>query len=103
METPTVIKEGSTSYQSISFTDKNGAAIPAPSAVRYKVCTDTGAVLVPWTNLNPPDIGEIEISAEVNTIGRNGRKRFLTVEATHGIGKKITTEFVYELEHLAGF
>lgn len=100
MAIKTYINEGSTSYHSLAFTDKDGAAV-SPSALRYRVTSGTGTDLVPWETIDAGST-EIEISATVNTIGANGNKRFLTVEATHNGGDKITAELEYTIKNLTG-
>lgn len=94
------VNEGSTSYHAISAVNKEGEAV-APEAMRYKVTGEAGAGLVAWTTIDPSTT-EIEVSSTVNTVGTAGKKRYLTVEVTHGGGDKITEELEYTLVDLKG-
>ena len=93
------VNEGSTSYHAIIITDKSGATV-VPESLRYKL-SDSIGVLIEWTSLDISTT-EIVIPAAMNVIGIYGRKRFLTVEATHNGGDKIPSEIEYELVDLKG-
>ena len=99
MAAKTYVNEGSTSDHSISFFDSGGVAV-TPESLRYRV-TDGSVDVVPWAIL-ANNATEIEISATANTIGTVSNKRYLTVEATHNGGDKITSEIVYTLANLKG-
>ena len=96
----TTIKEGSTSYHSITITNEAGVAV-TPEALRYRLVAGNGIELVAWTDL-PTSTTEIEVSAAHNTVGASGKRRYLTVEATHGGGDKITNELTYILIDFQG-
>lgn len=96
---PTV-NEGSTSYHPIVITDASGEII-TPEALRYKLSDSLSAPLVDWTDILAAST-LVEIQSALNIIGQGGKKRFLTIEATHNGGKKITSEIEYELIDLKG-
>ena len=94
------VNEGSTSYHALAFYGADGLEAN-PEAIRYRLTADGGAELIPWTALGL-DCRLIEISAELNTIGGIGAKRYLIVEATHNGGDKITQELGYTIFDLRG-
>ena len=94
------INEGSTSYHSITPVNKAGEAV-VPEAIRYRVSGDNGVQIADWATVNA-DATEIELSATINTISTTGKKRYLTVEITHGGGDKITEEILYTIRDLKG-
>lgn len=101
MATSLTVKEGSTSYHPLEMLDRDGVAV-IPEALRYKVTGENGVELVPWSSLSI-NAELVEISATVNTIGlTGGKKRYLTMEATHSGGDKITDELEYGLVNLKG-
>jgi hypothetical protein len=69
--------------------------------LRYRV-TDGVTDIVPWATLSNVATS-VEVSATANTIGTGGNKRYLTVEATHNGGDKITSEIAYTLTDLKGY
>lgn len=96
----TTVNEGSTSYHPIVITDASGEIV-TPEALRYKLSDSLSTALVDWTTISAVST-LIEIQSTLNTIGVGGVKRFLTIEATHDGGKKITSEIEYELIDLKG-
>ena len=94
------VNEGSTSYHPLTIENKDGVTV-TPEALRYRLLADDGTELVAWTSLST-SATEIEVSATHNTIGTSGKKRYLTVEATHSGGDKITEELTYTLVGLQG-
>jgi hypothetical protein len=100
MASRVVVKEGSTSYHAITITDADGAPV-TPEALRYRLMAAEGVEIVAWTPL-AVDATTIEIDAENNIIGDTGSKRFLTLEATHNGGAKITEEEEYKIVNLKG-
>lgn len=95
------INEGSTSYHSIAPVNKAGEAV-TPEAIRYRVTGNGGVQVADWVTASP-SATEIELSATINTIGATtGKKRYLTVEITHGGGDKITEEIEYTIRDLKG-
>jgi hypothetical protein len=95
-----VVNEGSTSYHAITITDADGAPV-TPESLRYRLMAAEGVEIVAWTVL-AVDATEIEIASTNNVIGTTGRKRYLTVEATHNGGDKITAETEYWLSSFKG-
>lgn len=94
------IPEGSTSYHHLIFKNADGTLI-TPEAIRYKVTSGNGDILVEWTSITT-DSTEIKVSSTVNTIGINGSIRFLTVEITFNTSEKLTGEIKYTLDDLVG-
>ena len=99
MAAKTYVNEGATSSHSISFFDSDGSAV-VPESLRYQV-SDGSVFSIQWTTI-ANSTAEIKISATINTIGIGGNERYLTVEATHNGGDKITSEVVYTLVDLKG-
>lgn len=102
----TVLDEGKTSTHTIDFFEDEECTIPVvPESAEYRLMASATVEVVPWTAIPNGDLGEsitVEISAEDNTIGDVGRKRFLTVRAIHSGGKVITAELTYLLNDLKG-
>lgn len=94
------VNEGSTSYHPIVITDASGEIV-TPEALRYKLSDSLSTSLVDWTVISA-ETTLIEIQSSLNIIAQGGKKRFLTIEATHDGGKKITSEIEYELIDLKG-
>lgn len=97
------INEGTTTYHALAFFDAAGDPV-TPEALRYRLTRNNGVELIAWTAL-PADTTEIEIPAAMNliTTAAPGRRRHLTVEATHDGGKIITEELDYYLRDLRGY
>jgi hypothetical protein len=100
MATKKTVNEGSTSYHALDIRSAAGAVV-VPEVLRYRLTAGEGIDIVPWTPLSTAAV-EVEISAESNIIGTIGKKRYLTVEATHGGGDKITSELEYSIVDLKG-
>jgi hypothetical protein len=100
MASRVVVNEGSTSYHAITITDADGAPV-TPEALRYRLMAAEGVEIIAWTAL-AVDATEIEVDAADNIIGETGSKRFLTLEATHNGGDKITSELEYKIVNLKG-
>lgn len=97
-----LINEGTTTQHTLEFLDAAGDPV-VPEALRYRVEGDLDVEIVAWTSL-PAETTEIVVPGAVNLIGENGgRKRHLTVEATHNGGKIITEELEYYLRDLRGY
>jgi hypothetical protein len=96
----THVNEGSTSYHPITIIDKDGVAA-TPESLRYRLTGNNGEEVIEWTTIET-NSAEIEVDATSNTIGTTGAKRYLTVEATHNGGDKITSELAYTLVNLKG-
>lgn len=94
------VNEGSTSYHDFTLLGVDGGGV-VPEALRYRLTAGNGVELIPWTQL-ALDCRQIEISAELNTIGDSGPWRYLAIEATHSGGDKITEEKVYKINELKG-
>ena len=100
MAQKTYVNEGSTSTHAISFTGADGLPV-TPESLRYRVTAGPEIDVVAWATI-ANNSTSIEISATSNTIGTTGSKRYLTVEATHNGGDKITSEIAYSLVDLKG-
>lgn len=97
------INEGTTTYHALQLLDADGDPV-TPEALRYRLTGDNGVELIAWTAL-PAETTEIEIPGARNLITTTvpGRRRHLTVEATHDGGKIITEELDYYLRDLRGY
>lgn len=97
------VNEGCTSYHPYSFMDADGVAVPSVEASRYKL-TAAGGVLIDWTDIAGTSAsGTIEIPAEHNVAASaSDLRRWLTIEATHGGGKKIVDEVAYVIKNFVG-
>ena len=98
-----LINEGTTTQHTLEFLDADGDQV-TPEALRYRLTGDNGVELIAWTAL-PAETTEIEIPGARNLITTTvpGRRRHLTVEATHDGGKIITEELDYYLRDLRGY
>lgn len=89
--------EGATSYHDFSFLDKNDDPITNAESIRYKL-SDGVNIVFDWVDFAPAVApGEIEIEAVNNITSDCLVLRYLTIEATHNGGKKITQTIAYRL------
>jgi hypothetical protein len=101
-----VVYEGSTSYLTITFHDKNGEPV-APGAITWKAHDhDTGTVLQAETAVEIPAATiEITIPPAVNTLVKATKTtevRVITIRASYGLADVITDEHRYVVRNLAG-
>ena len=97
------VNEGSTSYLTVDFLDKDGNAA-APSSVSYRVdCLTSGAEIKADTALGASSQVEITLSAADNAIQdqtNERERRLVTVEASFGANDGVKDEYVYMLKNL---
>lgn len=97
------VPEGCTSYHPYRFLDADGDEVASVESARYKLSSAT-ETLVDWTAIpGTAATGTIEVSADDNIAAdATDLRRYLTLEATHGGGKKIVDEKGYVLKNFVG-
>lgn len=98
------VNEKSTSYLSVTFKDKAGAAA-APASATYRIdCITTGTAIKGDTALTPAGTVEIAITPNENRIvtpGNARERRRVTVTATYGATDSVSDEFDYDVVNLS--
>ena len=97
----TTVNEGSTSYLTVNFKDKDGV-LAAPTSIEYRIdCITTGTAIKEATPVSPPASSvEIEIDSTENAIqdqDNNSERRLVTVTGTYGTEDKIVEEHEYDV------
>lgn len=99
------VNEKSTSYLTVAFKDKTGAA-SAPASVLYRIdCLTTGAVIKADSSLSPAASIEITLTATENSMQLTGNvleTRRVTVKATYGAGDTMNEQYDYQIRNLSG-
>lgn len=101
------VNEGTTSYVTAVFKNKDGTAV-APDSAQYRVdCKTTGNQILAWTAIpTPTSTTEIEIDSTLNVIQDElnlSEEHVVTVEGTYGVGAdKVTGKFNFELFNMYG-
>lgn len=97
-----VVKEGSSSFLTISFYDQDGV-LEAPSSATYQVNDEESeTVMLAETALPAGSSVEVEMTPAINTIVDDGKEvetRVITVRATIG-SEKANEEYKYKLKNL---
>jgi hypothetical protein len=100
------VNEGTTSYLTVSFLDKSGAAA-APASARCRIdCLTSGQVIRAWTALTPGTSIEITITAAENALNNDASEyetRLVTTEGTYSSTEKVTDEYQYRLINLTKY
>ena len=99
------VKERTTSYLTVVFKDKNGAAA-VPTAVSYRVYRLTpGAAIRASTARTPASSSEITLTPADNAIqvvANNRETRRVTVHAEYGgAGDEVNDEYTYDVVNLS--
>ena len=98
------VNEGSTSYLTIMFKDKNGD--PAePTSATYRIdCKTTGTAMKAETEIESIAASvEIMIASsenKINTQSNDRELRVVTVTATYGADDKVSDEYYYYVKNL---
>ncbi len=98
------IKEGTTAYLTVAFTDKAGAPV-APSGLTYRIDDlASGTEVLADTAVTPGASVEITLPPSVHVPIGNARTqhRLVTIKATYGADDGINAEYEYELINLRG-
>lgn len=97
------VKEGTTSYHTYEFLDSDDVQVPSVESARYKLSSARG-ILIDWTDISgTAATGTIEIASTYNVMNDvTDIYRYLTIEATHNGGDKISDEEIYTLVPLKG-
>lgn len=99
----TTVNEKSSSYLTVAFFDKTGAAA-IPASVTYRLdCLTTGAAILADTVLSPAASIEIAITPTQNAIladGNTTETKRVTVKATYGASDAINAQYDYLVANL---
>jgi len=97
------VQEGSTSWLTVAFSDKDGDPV-SPSAVEYRI--DSGSTqITDWTAVSAASSVEIEIAAAENALlSQSGEleERTVTVKATFSGGGVAYDAYRYLIRNLIG-
>lgn len=98
------VNEKSTSYLSVTFKDKAGAAA-APASATYRIdCLTTGTAIKADTALAPAGSVEITITPTENRIVTSGNareRRRVTVTANYGASDSVSEQYDYDVVDLS--
>ena len=98
-----VINEGSTSYLTVTFYDKDGG-YEAPTTVTYKIwCITNDKEVRAVTSLTPASSIEITLTPTDNSIISQSNAletRLVTIEASYGVDDEINDEYEYDVKNL---
>jgi hypothetical protein len=98
-----IVNEGTTSYLSVTFKDKDGAA-QAPASARYRIdCLTTGTAILAWTALVVGSTIEITITPVQNAIQTATNpieRKLVTVEGTYTSTDKVVDEYEYQVKNM---
>ncbi len=98
------VDERTTSYLTVAFKDKTGAAA-LPTAASYRIdCLTSGRVIRASTALAPSSSIEITLTPGDNTIqvpGNTLETRRVTVHAEYGAGDEINDQYDYDVVNLS--
>jgi hypothetical protein len=102
MAITTVVNEGSSSFLTIAFFDKDGSEL-APNSATYQVDDDeSGTMMLAETVLPAGSSVEIEMTPVINAIVNDCKKtetRVVTIRASYG-SEKMNEEYKYKVKNL---
>lgn len=97
------VNEKSTSYLTVSFLDKDGAAA-TPASVSYRIdCLTTGAAIRGDTSASAASAVTITLTPDDNTLQAQtnaSERRRVTVTGTYGASDAVREQFDYEVLNL---
>lgn len=77
-----------------------------PTAVRYRVDSQDGTVLVDWTSLTPASSITITVAASANRILNDANAaevKIITIQSDYGTDNQMSEELQYQVVNLVGF
>ena len=98
------VNEGTTSYLTVTFTNKAGIAEAPSSATWEAIDKRSGEVMQAATAITPAGTVEITIPSTVNAIleaSLDSEIRRITVKASYGVSDEVTGQFDYKVINLS--
>jgi hypothetical protein len=100
-----IVPEGSSSYVTVTFKDKDGN-LAVPLSVTYSTyCNTTGTAIKTNVALTPASSIVITLNALDNAIivqSNSSEEKVLTVKSNYGVNDNANDEYVYQVKNLKG-